>query len=360
MPAPSKGGAPLGVFAMLLLSGCATTDAMFASRDVPCDGDDCLPEPFVQFERGRPNVVVDTVGWVFGIPNRIFLWNWDVQNHDISIETEQQLQQYVAASGLSDVKVRLNQYDPGGEWQRLASNRQVGPGWRYTVGALTTLGYTILPGRLFGPDYYNPFTDTVHVYSDVPALGLQEAAYAKDVARRDLPGTYAFSQLIPGVSLVHETITAGDVLDYVDTAGDIELRKETVHVLYPRYGGSVGGAIGAYVPPAGSAFQIGGLLVGHVTGRWETRGWGTSPEAPQLSETAIEPTPTPVLRMNIPDPGETPLIATGDRLANPFEQPAATTPAGTGVIPASFDVPAQSPLGSETDQEEGADEEDAE
>jgi hypothetical protein len=102
---------------------------------------------------------------------------------------------------------------------------------------------------------------------------MKEVAYAGDVTDRDLPGTYAFSQLIPGVSLVHETITTRDVLDYVDTSSDLALREETVHVLYPSYGGSVGGAIDYYVPAAGSLFQLGGTLIGHVGGRWETRGW---------------------------------------------------------------------------------------
>lgn len=259
---------------------------MFAHKETPCLSDDCLPGQFAQFERGQPNIVVDSVGWVFGIPNRILLWNWDVENHDISAETERQLQQYVATNGLNDVKVRLNQYDPGGEWQRLARNKRVGAGWRYTVGAVSTLGYTVFPGRLFGRDNYNPFTNTVNVYSDVPALGIKETAYAADVTGRDLPGTYAFSQLLPGVSLVHETITTRDALEYVDATGDRATREEAVHVLYPSYGGSVGGAIDSFVPAAGSAFQLGGTLVGHVSGRWETRGWGTTGNAPLMSANA--------------------------------------------------------------------------
>lgn len=257
----------------LLLNGCAS-DGVFAHRDAPCVGDDCPGPQFVQFERGQPHVVVDAVGWVFGIPSRILLWDWDVKSHDISPGTEQQLREYVAAGGLHDVKVRLNQYDPGGEWQRLARNDRVGPGWRYTVGALTTLGYTVFPGRLFAMDYYNPFTNTVNVYSDIPALGMKEVAYAGDVIDRDLPGTYAFSQMIPGVNLVHETITTREVLEYVDATGTPDLRRQSVHVLYPSFGGAFGGAVDAFLPTA-PVFQLGGILVGHVSGRWETRGWET-------------------------------------------------------------------------------------
>src|SRR5690606_16579471 len=192
--------------------------------------------------------------------------------------------------GLHDVKVRLNQYDPGGEWQRLARNDRVGAGWRYTIGALGTLGYTMFPGRIFAIDYYNPFTNTVNVYSDVPALGMKEVAYAGDVIDRDLPGTYAFSQMIPGVNLVHETITTREVLEYVDATGPPDLRRQTVHVLYPSFGGAFGGAMDAFLPTA-PVFQLGGILVGHVRGRWETRGWETE-EPMMLGEDGALPEPT--------------------------------------------------------------------
>jgi hypothetical protein len=281
----------LSVLACLLLSGCAT-DGIFARRDALCVGDDCVGPQFVQFERGQPHVVVDALGWVWGIPSRILLWDWDVKNHDISPETEQHLREYAGVSGLHDVKVRLNQYDPGGEWQRLAHNDRVGPGWRYTLGALTTLGYTVFPGRIFAIDYYNPFTNTVNVYSDVSALGMKEIAYAGDVIDRDLPGTYAFSQMLPGVNLVHETITTREVLDYVAATGTPDLHRQTVHVLYPSYGGAFGGALDAFLPTA-PVFELGGILVGHVSGRWETRGWETD-EPLMLSDANTLPGPTEI------------------------------------------------------------------
>jgi len=150
----------------------------------------------------------------------------------------------------------------------------------------------VFPGRIFAIDYYNPFTNTVNVYSDVPALGMKEIAYAGDVIDRNLPGTYAFSQMIPGVNLVHETITTREVLDYVQVAGDPDLRRESVHVLYPSYGGAVGGAFDAFLPTA-PVLQVGGLLVGHVNGRWETRGWESRNQS-MLSRTATESEPTEI------------------------------------------------------------------
>ena len=72
------------------------------------------------------------------------------------LETEQNLAQYLEANGLTSTKVRINQYDPIGEWRRLRANKEVGAGWRYTVGAFGTVIYTVLPGRVFGP------TNTIH------------------------------------------------------------------------------------------------------------------------------------------------------------------------------------------------------
>ncbi len=251
----------LSMLLVMASVGCHTLHSSVSDGELHCDTNSSM-----QFERGRPNVVIDGVGWVFGIPSRVALWNWEVENHDISVETETQLQHYVAANNLQDVKVRLNQYDPGGEWRRLTENHRVSPGWRYTVGALSTVGYTLLPGRIFGGDSYNPFTNTLNVYSNVPSLGMLEAGYAKDVHHRTYPGTYAVSQFIPGLNLVHETLATRDVLDYVAERGEIDQQREALHVLYPRYGGAVGGAVEDFIP-VGGVIEIGGLLAGHATGR---------------------------------------------------------------------------------------------
>src|ERR1700733_8971628 len=90
---------------------------------------------YAQFEHGQPHKVVDAVGWVFGIPKKVILWDRRAVNHRVSPETEQHLAEYMAANGLSTTKVRINQYDPIGEWRRLRANKEVGAGWRYTVGA---------------------------------------------------------------------------------------------------------------------------------------------------------------------------------------------------------------------------------
>ncbi len=215
-------------------------------------------------ERGRPRPIIDSVGWVFGIPGRLLLWDPRIDNHHLSCHSEAVLAGYLHDNDLQHVKMRLNQYAPLEDWRRLRANKTVGWGYRYTLGALSLLGEAILPGRIFGGDHYNPFTATVHLYSDLPAIALHEAAHAKDFSRRDYPGTYALAYLIPGVPLWHERIATRDVLAYVEACGDEQLQREALRILYPAYGTYVGGALGYVLPKYADPLYYGAVLAGHA------------------------------------------------------------------------------------------------
>jgi hypothetical protein len=135
------------------------------------------------------------------------------------------------------------------------------------MGSLSVLGYTLLPGRIFGGDNYNPFTNSVYVYSDISALGMEAAAYAKDVQARRYPGTYAAVNAIPAVSIWHETINTQDTLEYIQAHGTPEEQQQAFAILYPNYGISFGGAVGSLIGVA-PVFEVGGALVGHLSG-WQ-------------------------------------------------------------------------------------------
>lgn len=220
-----------------------------------------------RFEVGRPNKLIDGVGWVLGVPHKIILWDRRADDHRVSDETQDELAEYVAAHQLDSVKVRINQYDPGGEWRRLVKNKRVGAGWRYTVGALTTLSYTIFPGRLLGSDSYNPYTDTLNIYSDIPSLALEQAAYARDVHQRQWPGTYATLQGLPIVGLWHESHTKQDVHNFLADRGTPDEQAEAHRILNPQLGSEIGGQVGMLVPGAGLPLQFAGAAIGHVFGR---------------------------------------------------------------------------------------------
>ncbi len=223
-----------------------------------------LEEPLIQ--RGKERPVIDTIGWVIGIPSRFLLWDPRIDNHHISVATEAEIAEYMAANELDHVTVRLNQYAPLQDWHRLRSNKSVGWGYRYTLGTLSVLGEAIFPGRIFGGDHYNPFTATAHIYSDVPSIGLHEAAHAKDFSRRFYQGTYALVYLIPGAPLWHEREATADVFAYVDSKADPELREEAYRILYPAYGTYVGSSLGYVAPRYSDPLYIGSVLAGHFAG----------------------------------------------------------------------------------------------
>lgn len=252
------------LLASLSLTGCVSSSYQYGVLRPQRGGTPVSP----QVESGRPNALLDGVGWVVGIPGKVLLWDRRVDNHNISPETEQAISEYLVKNDLNETRVRLNQYDPLDEWRRLTDNDQVGAGWRYTLGALTTLGYTILPGRIFGGDHYNPFTNTINVYSDHPAIALHEGGHAKDIRSRELPGTYSAAYMLPFVALWHEERATSDVLSYLNAEDRPEEMREAYRILYPAYGTHVAGQFNNFIPPPFDlAVTAVCVIPGHVAGR---------------------------------------------------------------------------------------------
>jgi hypothetical protein len=191
-----------------------------------------------QIESGTPYKVLDFAGsWLnpISLLSKILLWNTKVDNHKVSEETILALKQYLADNKLHDVKVRINQYAPGAEWSRLFRNKSVGAGWRYTMGILNVAMYTFIPDRFFGGDNYNPYTHTINIYSDHPAIAIHEAGHAKDFEASTWRGTYAMVGLVPLASLWGETQATGDAIGYLREKDLKESEARAYKVLYPAY-----------------------------------------------------------------------------------------------------------------------------
>ena len=226
------------------------------------------PQPI---ERGLERPVIDGIGWVLGIPRKIILWDIRVANHHVSPETEQAIENYLAENELDHVKVRINQYAPVSDWRRLRQNTAVAWPYRYTLGVISVACEAVLPGRVFGRDSYNPYTATVHIYSDVPALAIKQAGHSKDYTRRTYPGTYSLVSIVPLLDLWPQAIATGDALAYAERHGDADLEREEYRILYPAYGAGVGGVVGDVVAGAFLPIYAGTVVAGHVVGRWEAR-----------------------------------------------------------------------------------------
>jgi hypothetical protein len=130
------------------------------------------------------------------------------------------------------------------------------------------LRYSIFPGRVFGRNAYNPYTNTLYVNSNTPALLLHEAAFAKNLHAAKLPGMYVASSELPFLSVVRHLDAAQDVVGYAKAEADWDLEQESYREVFPRVGAeSVGGAT-AFVPLwGGPLLGLGGSVAGGVAGR---------------------------------------------------------------------------------------------
>ena len=254
-----------------------------AASDCKADGQaDC------QIERGEYRPLLDALGWVVGLPGKIILWDHRIDNHDISCETEEALAEYLASNELTTVKVRLNQYAPCDEWRRLRANKSMAWGWRYSLGTVTWLGYTLLPGRVFGGDAYNPYTNTIYVYSDVPAIALHEGGHARYWAERQYKGNHAaVYALVPGAALYYEAVATGDALAYLHDFGSAADERDGYEILYPAYGTYVGGLLSP------GLLELAPVVAGHVVGRLESRKIEDHPSAVSLAPIELSAAPPP-------------------------------------------------------------------
>lgn len=296
-----------------LLAGCAPLQPKCIQSQSVFESPQ-LRDGMPQIQRGQPRKVVDTVGWVVGIPSKIVLWNRRVENHHISPDTEQAIAEYLEVNGLEHVRVRLNQYHPRDDWSRLVRNKSVGPGWRYTFGALSVLGETLIPGRVFGGDHFNPYTNTIHLYSDVPAIALHEGGHSKDFARRKWKGTYAAAYTLPIVPLYHESVASADVMAYLEAIGTPEQQAAACRVLYPAYGTYVGSAAGNFAPAA--PMYLFSVLAGHAIGRRQAKAIEHSAALPGRGAALVtyQPLPSPA--------GELSMTPGGSEVPQPPVQPA--------------------------------------
>ena len=222
--------------------------------------------PYPQLERGHPVPPIDLLGNVLSLPMKLLLLSWKFNLHSISPQTEEKLVEYLEARhlpALRDTKFQLNEYNPGQDLSRLVHNHYVAWPYRLLFGFPTTLLFDVLlPGRLFPwGDYYNPYTNTAHLYSDHPAIALHEAGHAHDFASRRYKGTYASIRIIPFVDLYQEYQATKEAIGYLKATGDHPTELSAYKVLYPAYGTYVGGYL---FPPIGT---VGGVILGHIVGR---------------------------------------------------------------------------------------------
>jgi hypothetical protein len=258
----------------LLLFGCASapeiyhpTEQRYAKNQIE------LNHGLPQIERGRAVPLLDGLNhYVLSLPVKLLLLNWRLQDHRLPQRNERILAQYLALNQLRSVKVRHNQWAPIDEWRRMWSNDQVGIGYRATLGMVTWLRYTLFPDRIFGGlplpfvgggDHFNPFSNTINVFSSDLGVLLHEGGHAKDYVRHRAKGTtFVLLRLLPGVDLIQEAVASQDAIQFLYCVGEEREELRAYGTLIPAYSTYVAG------------YFRGGLVVtlpivgaGHVIGQ---------------------------------------------------------------------------------------------
>jgi len=254
-----------------------------------------FPNAAPQIERGRPIALVDGLNhYVLSLPAKLVLWNWRVQDHRMEPDGEALLQRYLELNRMTAVKVRHNAYAPLDEFRRLRQNTEVGAGYRYTFGILGLLYYTIVPDRLFGGligvpyigggDHFNPFSNTINVFSSDPAILLHEAGHAKDYLNRRLKGTTFILPriVIPGWVFAQEARASADAVRFLDCVREPERELAAYGTLFPAYGTYIGGFVAGLLGIVPGA--IGGHIAGEVRERKRTSGQQTPEEQVRLAQ----------------------------------------------------------------------------
>ncbi|HTL48292.1 MAG TPA: hypothetical protein VL688_09585 [Verrucomicrobiae bacterium] len=216
-------------------------------------------------KEGKRILILDWLGNIVGAFSKLILWNWKVERHWVREESQQAIQDYIAKNKdtLGDVQVQLNRYAPQDAWPRLIHNKGVKWPYRVFIGSFVVLFIdTLFVDRIFGADYYNPYTHTVYLFSDIPSVALHELGHAKDFGERRYRGSYGLFRIIPFANLYQEWIATDKAFSYIREEKQVDREIEAYKILYPAYGTYVGG----YFVPYGS---IAGAIVGHIWGRAE-------------------------------------------------------------------------------------------
>lgn len=243
-----------------------------------------------QVERGRSVWVIDKLGHcVFSLPRKLILWDTRVGNHSITEEQEELIRRFLAENDMRNVKVRINQYAPIGELKRLWRNSEVNPFYRATFGLFNWLWYTLVPGRVFAGstltgDDYNPYTNTIHIYSGHSTIVVHEGSHAKDFSRRKYKGTWAVAGLVPFVDLYQESIAKNDALSYFYSLAKTNDEAEAFRMLQANHGSYFGRNIAKFVGPLAPAAQAVATVIfvipGHFVGRSQSRALLAAEEPP--------------------------------------------------------------------------------
>ncbi len=133
------------------------------------------------------------LGWVGSLTAKLMLLSYKM-GETPKEETKQYITETLNNSELKNTTVRIGHTRTFQDTYRLFKDprlRDVSLLGKIIFGIPSTL-FGGLYGKLFRGDHYNPFTRTIHCYSDVKAIAGHELGHAVDYQQRKHPLTYGW------------------------------------------------------------------------------------------------------------------------------------------------------------------------
>jgi len=241
----------LAIASMVSTSGCIQKTYRYgiANQELLAN----LPQTPNLITIGGNHPRIDSIERTVQYPAKVFR-KWfpsskPVEDPDVlRLQAVQSATDYLDDNGLKGVNIDVREYNPREQWNRLKNNRSISPFWKYTGGTLYHVGYCVLPGRAFGMDSYNGFTNTLSINSTSPSNSLLQAGYVKKLYDQRYPGTYIAANWLPILPLLRDTSVASDVLTYARLKQEWPLEKDLLPNVYARLGGDTVSQATSLVP----------------------------------------------------------------------------------------------------------------
>ena len=199
--------------------------------------------------RGGKHPIIDKIRGFFSIPHKLILWNRTVGSGELHEDAETAVKLALEDGGSGDTSISINEYNPKLIWKRTFQNDKTSFLTKVTLGTLVAITYTVVPGRLLymPSDHYNPYADTIVLYSNNLDIALHEAGHAIDFTEKSEkgigPGLYGLGRFLFPITLYQEAVATGKAFNFLGdhgTAGDV---ASSYAILFPAFGSYLAAAI---------------------------------------------------------------------------------------------------------------------
>ena len=199
---------------------------------------------------------------------------WNKATEPLSPTTIRIMNDYLEDNELEALNIEFQTETPKDDWNRLEANTSINPLIKYSLGSANWLGNAITKPSVWGRNYYDPYTNTMHINSNNNLEIMAEMSYAKIIQRQSYPGLYALGSKLPFISFWAQKQKTNEMIAYAKSKQDWELEKATIRKMYPgMLNGSskdIGRVAGIFFGPfyLRPAISVGGVLIGYTVAEW--------------------------------------------------------------------------------------------